>query len=565
MNPSMVMNVLRRGAWIRSWLFDGAVTALVAALAVLEQRLPWPIKACGLLMALMLIWRRHIPMIVLTAVYLLAPVHLLFYSHIMMFDVAVLIAMYSVVLYRPQLRWGAVAGACAGVGVLIAAFVENQRSSNFWVIVWVVGAVTVATWVTAYGVRTRQLYVKTLEERAATLERERDHLALLAVADERAAIAREVHDVVAHSLSVMIVQADAAGYTLDGPQKPAREALSAIASTGREALEDMSRVVQLLRGTPPPPREVPPSGAVPDGAAPSGAEHRSGPPAKSQPGADDLASVAPGSNSSGATGSALLGNVALRTGASDSLTPGNSTSLNLADDIVVVGGSPGGGSPGGGSPGGGSPGGGSPGGGSPGGGSPGGGSSSIQLGDNWLGGGALGGAPIGSTGGNSAGRAVTRDGGVPRSSAIGGSPADGDGRRRVGLAELDGLIQRSGLRVIRETVGTPGGLGAALELITYRIVQESLTNALRHAGADAAVTLRLAFTPQAVRIEVSDDGGGKRRPSTAAADRPGHGLVGMRERVAMHGGELAVGPRPGGGWRVAATIPRTSGGAVWTE
>ena len=540
MNPSIVVKVLRSGAWIRSWLFDGAVAALVAALVLLEQRLPWPIKICGLLMALMLIWRRYIPLIVLTAVYLFAPAHLLLDPHILIFDVAVLIAMYSVVLYRPQLRWGAVAGACAGVGVLIAAFVENQRSSNFWVIVWVVGAVTVATWVTAYGVRTRQLYVKTLEERAATLERERDHLALLAVADERAAIAREVHDVVAHSLSVMIVQADAAGYTLDGPQKPAREALAAIASTGREALEDMSRVVQLLRGAPPPPRDISPNGAAPDDVVPSGNEHSSGPPAKARPGAGDIGGDA---LSSGAVaGSAPLGNVAPRNATSDNVALGNSKSANEPGHAIIGGGSSGG-SPRG----------------------------IVRSGNEWLGGGALGGGPhsgkpsgSGQTGENLPGRAMAQDSAVPRSPAVSDGPSDGDGRRRVGLAELDSLIQRSGLRVIRETVGTSGGLSAALELITYRIVQESLTNALRHAGADAAVTLRLIFTPQAVHIEVSDDGGGKRHPSASAADRPGHGLVGMRERVAMHGGDLAVGPSPGGGWRVAATIPRTSGGAVWT-
>lgn len=150
-----------------------------------------------------------------------------------------------------------------------------------------------------------------LEERAATLERERDHLARLAAADERAAIARELHDVVAHSLSVMIVQADGAGYTLDPASVHAREALDTIAATGRDALEDMRRVVSVLRG------------ASPGAAAVS--------------------------------------------------------------------------------------------------------------------------------------------------------------RRRVGLAELDRLVERAGLRVDLDTVGTPAGLSVAEELTAYRIVQESLTNTLRHA------------------------------------------------------------------------------------
>jgi signal transduction histidine kinase len=406
----MVGVVWRSSAWIRPWLFDGAVAAFVAALTLVESGLPWPIKTCGLLMALVLIWRRHLPVTVLAAVFLLGPAHLLMNSYVRMFDTAVLIAMYSVVLYKPRLRWGVIAGAGAGVGVLVAAFVENHRSGNFWVVFWVVGAVTVATWVTAYGVRTRRLYVETLEERAATLERERDHLARLAAADERAAIAREIHDVVAHSLSVMIVQADAAGFTLDGPKEPAEKALATIASTGREALEDMRRVIQLLRGAPP---------RTPDGAE------------------------------------------AILTTAPPEPPPAEREQVDLA-------------------------------------------------------------------------------------------------RRAVGLKEVDGLVARSGLRVSRETVGTPGRLSAAQEVTAYRVIQESLTNTLRHAGSGAAVTMRLVFTPRHLRVEVSDDGGG--RPARrSAAVQPGHGLVGMRERVAVHGGELAVGPREDGGWQVVATIPRAAG------
>jgi signal transduction histidine kinase len=286
--------------------------------------------------------------------------------------------------------------------------------------------VTVSTWVTAYGVRTRRLYVQTLEERAATLERERDHLALLAVAEERAAIAREIHDVVAHSLSVMIVQADAAGYTLEGPDTPAREALAAIAETGREALDDMGRVIQLLRG--PLPR------------APSGGRD-----------------TGDGSEADRARGAGVAG------------------------------------------------------------------------------------APV-------------------EAAAVEEDFLDGDeaGRRAIGLKEIDGLVARSRLRVVRETVGSPDRLTAAQEITAYRIIQESLTNTLRHAGTDAAVTVRLAFTPQSVRVEVSDDGGGDRRVASTGPARPGHGLAGMRERVTIHGGDLVAGPRAEGGWRVAATIPRTS-------
>jgi signal transduction histidine kinase len=459
MSPSIVGVVWRSSAWIRPWLFDGAVAAFIAALTLFESGLPWFIKGCGLLMALVLIWRRHIPVIVLAVVFVLAPLHLLMNSYVRLFDVAVLIAMYSVVLYKPQLRWGVVAGVGAGVGVLVAAIVENHRSGNFWAIIWVVGAVTVATWVSAYGVRTRRLYVETLEERAATLERERDHLALLAVADERAAIAREIHDVVAHSLSVMIVQADAAGFTLDGPKEPARQALQTIASTGRDALEDMGRVIQLLRGTSP--RAVEPAGApIVAYAEPSDTPFNGGRPR----GAGSSEPAHP---------------------------PGNGRDRGSVAD----------------------------------------------------------------------GEAVAQREGLDGLLAVRGRYENGGvDRRAIGLKEVDDLVARSGLRVTRETVGTAGRLSTAQEVTAYRVIQESLTNTLRHAGADAVVTLRLVFTSQAIRVEVMDDGGGTGRAAKPAIVRPGHGLVGMHERVAVHGGELVIGPRPEGGWQVVATIPRASGG-----
>jgi len=308
-------------------------------------------------------------------VYLLGLAQLVLASSMRSYDVAVLVAMYSVVTYRPQLPWGVFAGVGAAIGVVLVAAVDARATGNFWGPLQAGAAVTVAVWVTGYGVRTRRLYVATIEERAAALERERDHLARLAAADERAAIARELHDVVAHSLSVMIVQADGASYAPDR----SHDALAMIAATGRDALDDMHRIVGVLRGA---------SDEFPD-------------------------------------------------------------------------------------------------------------------------------------------------------------------RRRVGLPEL---LERAGLQVALETVGTPDGLSAAEELTTYRIVQESLTNALRHAGPDAAVTLRLVYAPDKITVEVCDDGAGPL--VTAGSPAGGHGVVGMRERVALHGGDLAAGPQPGGGWRVEATIPR---------
>ncbi|MFF2042474.1 sensor histidine kinase [Kitasatospora sp. NPDC058170] len=95
--------------------------------------------------------------------------------------------------------------------------------------------------------RVRRAYLVELEDRAARLERERDAQAKVAVAAERARIARELHDVVAHNVSVMIVQADGAAYVLDNSPQQAKEALSTIASTGRQALVEMRRLLGVLR------------------------------------------------------------------------------------------------------------------------------------------------------------------------------------------------------------------------------------------------------------------------------------------------------------------------------
>ncbi len=100
-------------------------------------------------------------------------------------------------------------------------------------------------------------------------------------------------------------------------------------------------------------------------------------------------------------------------------------------------------------------------------------------------------------------------------------------------------------------MGTPRRLPPGTGLTTYRICQESLTNILKHAGPSPTVTVLLQWTPGSLVLEVSDDG----RGAAAASDGGGQGVLGMRERAAMLGGTLTVGPRPGGGYRVRAEIP----------
>ncbi|MEQ4302491.1 sensor histidine kinase [Plantactinospora sp. B6F1] len=118
-----------------------------------------------------------------------------------------------------------------------------------------------------------------------------------------------------------------------------------------------------------------------------------------------------------------------------------------------------------------------------------------------------------------------------------------------GLAELTARTRASGLEVALDVTGDPGAVAAPVALACYRVIQEALTNTVQHAGARRA-TVRLAITPDAVRVEVVDDGAG---PGPVAV--PGHGINGMRERVAALGGTFTAGAADGGGYAVRATIP----------
>ncbi|PWU51151.1 sensor histidine kinase [Micromonospora sp. S4605] len=122
-----------------------------------------------------------------------------------------------------------------------------------------------------------------------------------------------------------------------------------------------------------------------------------------------------------------------------------------------------------------------------------------------------------------------------------------------GLAGIEALVDQvreAGLPVTLRVEGTPGGMEQGVALTLYRIAQEALTNALKHAGT-ATAQVRLDFGVDAVEVEVTDTG----RGPLPEPDRIGHGLVGMRERVGLYGGVLRIGARPGGGFRVYARIP----------
>lgn len=121
-----------------------------------------------------------------------------------------------------------------------------------------------------------------------------------------------------------------------------------------------------------------------------------------------------------------------------------------------------------------------------------------------------------------------------------------------GLDDLEGLVEqtrRAGLPVDLHVEGTPRPVPLGADLSAYRIVQEALTNARKHAG-EARATVTVRYGADALEVEVADDGSGG-----GNGHGGGHGLVGMRERVALFGGELHAGPRPGGGFRVHARLP----------
>ena len=264
---------------------------------------------------------------------------------------------------------------------------------------WVESELGIAiAWIVAESLRTRRARWAELNARAERLEREREAEARRAVAEERLRIARELHDVVAHSMSVIAVQSAVGGHVMDTQPEEARHALAAIEATSRSALTEMRRLLGILR--------------------------QDGEPA---------GSLAP--------------------------APG------LADLTPLV----------------------------------------AQVGE-------------------------------------------------------------AGLQVWVQVEGEHGPVPPGVDLSAYRIIQEALTNVIKHAAA-ATACVKVSYEKGAVALEITDDGPGRKDGRRGAGpDGPradtvtspfgtGHGIIGMRERVAVFGGEFAAGPRAGGGFRVFARLP----------
>lgn len=396
--PGALRRYLQRHPWVTDTLVAVAYV-LVAAIFVVIAAVAPGAPALGLVVAMtvagaaVVALRRRFPV----AMFALANVLLIVGAAV---GTAVeiflpLITVYAIGVYRStRTAWlsfagGAVAAALASiVGVVWApnALIEPATTGGATLPLAVNGAITgiavllIATLI-GTNVGSRNRYVAALVERAAQLARERDAQAEIARGLERERIAREMHDVIAHSLSVMIALSEGARAAAPEHPENAQRAMERAADTGRRTLGEVRRMLGTVRGDDAPPERAP------------------------QPAMSDLAAL-------------------------------------IAD------------------------------------------------------------------------------------------------------------VQGAGLPVTVSTRGTPHA-DPSLELTVYRVVQESLTNTLRHGSRVSRARVALDWGDDAVTVTVSDDGA----VPSASSPAVGRGLIGMRERVALFGGELTAGPGPARGWKVSARIP----------
>ena len=241
-------------AWLRRHpgLVDGVPAVALAFLGLGQAIALFRYSLVPVLLALViaLAFRRRYPVAAFITGIVVGLVQILVGIRPNVIDVAIVILLYTLAAYRPRRLSVPGLGVCLiGSAVAITVWRPITTSLLDWVIT---GAIIFAgpsliAWVVGDSMRYRRAYYAALEDRAARLERERDAQAQIAAAAERARIARELHDVVAHNVSVMVVQADGASYALDRSPERARQALAAISSTGRQALSEMRRMLGVLR------------------------------------------------------------------------------------------------------------------------------------------------------------------------------------------------------------------------------------------------------------------------------------------------------------------------------
>lgn len=397
------------------------VPILGVVLAWGRNEAPEPLTVVDVVLLLPLIWRRRFP----TAVFAVVSVICAFQAAVIQVplfgDLGFLVALYSVSAYTTR-RWVRPLSLVVGmIGALLAPVMWAGPRGTSVLYVWreipgqaalltgIVAALCAFVWTLGGLLRTRRAYVRQLEERARHLEYERDQQDRIARSAERARIAGELHDVVAHSLSVVVAQSDGGRYAADHDPEAARRALTTIGTTSRQALTEMRR---------------------------------------------------------------LLG--VLRTEEAEPVAGGDAIETSPQEDVPA--------------------------------------------------------------------------------------PAP-----QPGIGELEDLIQRvrdCGLAVELALGVDPAQLPSGLGLVAYRVVQEALTNVLKHGGSATRARARLAVDHGVLEVEVVDDGDGAAASVHDQPTSPGHGLIGLRERVAVYGGFLSAGPCTGGGFRIAARVPLTEGEQV---
>ena len=240
--------------WLRRHprLVDGVLAAAFAipALAAAIAAGGYPLVPLALALVIPLVFRRDHPLAAFVMGVTVGGLQVLLDIHVNLVDVVILILLYTLAAYcRRRVSVAGLAVCLAGSAIAVARWAPSGLTLMHWLMIGSVmfAGSSLIAWVLGDSMRYRRGYYTALEDRAARLERERDAQAQIAAAAERARIARELHDVIAHNVSVMVVQADGASYALDSSPERTRQALGAIASTGRQALAEMRRMLGVLR------------------------------------------------------------------------------------------------------------------------------------------------------------------------------------------------------------------------------------------------------------------------------------------------------------------------------
>jgi signal transduction histidine kinase len=237
-------------AWLRKhpMLVDTGLAFVLGVISLPSDGLRY--APLTLLMVVPVAFRRRVPIWAL-AVCLACAISQLFGPGPAPSDLAVLVLIYTIAAYRPR-RYSVPALVVCLLGAVVATVAwtplqQDGRLDGLYAGALLFGGSALVAWTIGDSMRFRRGYYAALEERAARLEADRHVQAKMAAAAERARIARELHDVIAHHVSVMVVQADGAGYAMRSDPAKAEAALAAISSTGRQALTEMRALLGVLR------------------------------------------------------------------------------------------------------------------------------------------------------------------------------------------------------------------------------------------------------------------------------------------------------------------------------